>query len=325
MKIVYIYRQFTAGMFGIETPFHTVADELEHVDLIEYELGPRISLLRDVWRLRRLNADVYHVTGDVNYLAIFLPRKKTVLTVHDIGHFLFDLHGLRRWLYKWLWLKWPMRTSAVVTVVSKATADTIVKHLGIEPDRLKVIENCHDPLFRNVPCRFNKTYPVILQVGTYPHKNVPRLIAAIRGIPCKLVLIGKLDEPTRKQLAESGTDFENRINLTNEEIAQAYADCDIVTFLSTGEGFGMPIIEAQASGRPLITADIPPMSVVAGDGACKVSALDIAQIRAGILKIIGDDEYRTQIVKAGIRNAARFSPQNVSAMYFTIYKCLNAL
>ena len=87
----------------------------------------------------------------------------------------------------------------------------------------------------------------------------------------------------------------------------------------------MPIIEAQASGRPLITADIPPMSEVAGEGACKVSPLDIEQIRAGILKIIGDDEYRAQIVKAGISNAARFSPQTISALYFTIYKCLNAL
>ena len=90
-----------------------------------------------------------------------------------------------------------MRTSSAVTAVSKATADNIVKHLGIESDRLEVIENCYSPLFRNVPRRFNWSCPVILQVGTKHYKNVPRLIDAIRGIPCKLVLIGKLDQPAR--------------------------------------------------------------------------------------------------------------------------------
>lgn len=291
-----------------------------HIELIEYEAGPRRQMLVDAWRLRKMHADIYHVTGDINYMVFLLPWQKTVLTVHDIGHFLFGLHGIKRWLYKWFWLIGPIHAAGAVTSVSKTTEDNIVEHLCIARRRINTINNCYSPRFRNVFRAFNTECPIILQVGTKPYKNVPRLIAALRGIPCKLILIGELDEATRQQLAECGTCYENRVNLTHDEIAQTYANCDIVTFVSIGEGFGLPIIEAQASGRPLITANIPPMSEVAGEGACKVSPLDINEIRNGILKIINDETYRKQIVKFGIRNAARFSPRAIGGQYLTLYR-----
>lgn len=321
MKVVHIHRQFKPGAFSLEELFRTVAAELcKDIEVIEYEAGPRKSILRDAWRLRKMNADIYHVTGDITYMALLLPWRKSVLTIPDIGHFLFSLHGLKRWIYKWLWLVWPIRTARAVTSISKATEDNMVEHLDIARSHITTIDCCHSPLFRYVPRPFNSECPVILQVGTKPYKNVPRLIAALRGIPCKLVLIGQLDEPTRQQLAECGTDYENRINLTHEQIAQAYVDCDIVSFVSIGEGFGVPIIEAQASGRPLITANIPPMSEVAGNGACQVSPLNVSEIRDGILRIIGDADYRRQIMEAGLRNAARYSPQTISGQYLAFYE-----
>ena len=145
----------------------------------------------------------------------------------------------------------------------------------------------------------------------------------MRGITCKLVLIGKLDEPTRQQLIECGTDYENRTNLTHEQIAQAYIDCDIVSFVTLSEGFGVPIIEAHASGRPLITSNLSPMREVAGDGACLVDPSEVSQIREGILRIIEDSDYRDQLVEKGLRNAVRFSPATISGQYLDLYRCLN--
>jgi glycosyltransferase involved in cell wall biosynthesis len=320
LKVVHIHRRFKAGAYSIEELFHTVAAELrKDNEVIEYEAGPRKAILQDGWRLRRMNADIYHVTGDIHYMVFLLPWHKTVLTVHDVGHFLYGLHGFKRWLYKWLWLAWPMRAACAVTAVSRATEDNIVSHIRIPRSHVMTIENCHNRLFGHVPRPFNKEYPTILQVGTKPYKNVPRLIAALRGIPCKLVLIGALDQPILQKLAECEIHYENRFNLTREELVQAYIDCDIVSFVSIEEGFGVPIIEAQASGRPLITANIPPMSEVACEGACQVPPLDVGAIRAGILKIIRDDDYRTKIVEAGIHNAARFSPQAISRKYLALY------
>lgn len=326
MKIVFIYRKSSPGAFSIEQLFNVIAAELKHkINVIEFEVGPRTSLIRDVWRLRKMNADIYHITGDINFMALMLPWRKIVLTVHDIGHFLFGLRGIKRWLYKWLWLLLPIRTARVVTTVSKATEDNIVEHLGFPRSKLITIDNCHSPRFSYESRLFNKEYPVILQVGTKQYKNVPRLIEALRGVPCKLVLIGRLDEPIRKQLTKCGTDYENRVNLTSEQIAQAYIESDIVSFVSIGEGFGVPIIEAQASGRPLITANIPPMSNVAAEGACQVSPFEVSEIREGILKIIHDDNYRDRIVQAGIQNASRFSPQVISDQYLDLYKRMREL
>jgi glycosyltransferase involved in cell wall biosynthesis len=326
LKVVYIYRQFRLGVFSIEELFHAIAaEQRKAIEVIEYETGPRVSILKDLWFLWRMNADVYHVTGDINYIVLLLPWRKTVLTVTDIGNFLFGLRGIKRWIYKMLWLRWPMSIARAVTSISKATEDNVVEHLGVDRSRVITIDCCYSPLFQYVPHSFNREYPTVLQVGTKPYKNVPRIIDALRGIKCRLVLIGQLDEPIRKQLDECGIDYENRVNLTHQQVFQAYVDCDIVTFVSIGEGFGVPIIEAQAAGRPLITANIPPMNEVAGNGACKVSPLDISEIREGIQRIIRDEEYRNQIVESGLKNATNFSPQAIAAQYRALYKRMSTL
>lgn len=321
LRVVLIYRKQYAGAYSLEELFHTIAGELhKHIAVIEYEVGPRWNILADVWRLRAMHADIYHVTGDITYVALFLPSMKTVLTVPDIGHYLFGLKGFKRWIYKWLWLLLPIRASHTVTAISGETQDNIVRHLGILRDRINIIECCYSALYKPVHRPFNTACPVILQIGTKPYKNVPRLVEALRGIRCRLVLIGHLDDALRQKLIECDTDYVNRIDLTHEEIYRQYIECDIVSFVSIGEGFGVPIIEAQASGRPLITANVPPMSVVAGDAACLVDPLEVSQIREGILRIITDPGYRDKLVERGLRNVTRYSPTAISVQYLDLYR-----
>lgn len=321
MKIVLIYRRPAAGAYSIEAIFHSVAAELRKgSEVIEYQAGARWELPLDVWRLRQMNADVYHLTGDINYLSLFLPHRKTVLTVHDIGHYLFGLSGVKRWTYKLLWLLWPIRRVRAVTTVSKETNDNIRKHLSVNGAHIETIENCHSALFKPSSRPFNSDCPVILQVGTKPYKNVPRLIEALRGIKCRLVLVGEVDEALRRLIRENGVESVNHVNLSHEEIARQYAACDIVSFVSLGEGFGVPIIEAQACGRPLITAAASPMREVAGEGACLADPLDASQIRAGIVRIIEDPQYRDQLVASGLRNIERYSPAGISNRYLDLYR-----
>lgn len=321
MKIVYIYRQPRPGAYSIENLFHTVAEELRRQGemVIDYELGPRSQLWADIRALRQLKADSYHVTGDVNYLVLFLPWHKTVLTVHDIGHYLFGLKGWRRQVYKWVWLVLPMRLARRATAVSATTRDHIVEYLGIPAERITVVDNCYHPMYRPTPKMFNTGCPRILQVGTKPYKNVPRLIRALQGIPCQLVLIGELDTEITTALAETGVAYENQVGISQEALFQHYVEADMVAFVSIGEGFGLPIIEAQAMARPLITANIPPMSVAAGPGACLADPLDVESIRASILRLIMDETYRQQVVADGLKNVARYSPAEIAEAYLNQY------
>lgn len=319
--VVHIHRQPRVGAYSIENVFNTVANELRNqgLSVIDYQLGSRRRLLLDILALRRLKADVYHVTGDVNYIVQFLPRGKVVLTVHDIGHYLTGLSGWRRQVYRWFWLLLPLHFASRITAVSESTRDNLIKHMGRESAEINVIENCYNPIFHPVIKSFNDVCPRILQVGTSPYKNVPRLIRALRSIACQLVLIGPIDNEIQSAIVETGVIVENYVGISDKELHQEYAKADIVAFVSIGEGFGVPIIEAQAMGRPLLTANIPPMSVAAGEGASLADPLSVSAIRLGILRLIQDAIYRDQVVEAGIRNVAAYSPYVVAQKYMKVY------
>ena len=213
MKVVLIYRPRRLGGHSIEELFRTVMKELrKHVEVLEYETGSRWCVLLDAWKLRRLQADIYHVTGDINYLVLLLPWRKVVLTIHDLGHYLFKLRGLRRWIYKWLWLALPIRVAAAVTAVSNSTRDSIVRHLGLTEEQVDVIMNCFSLSFKPKARVFNTACPTILQVGTQPYKNVLRLVEALRGINCRLSLLGPLDSELEEKLKKYETKYENLLS-----------------------------------------------------------------------------------------------------------------
>jgi glycosyltransferase involved in cell wall biosynthesis len=323
MKLVLVFRKQRSDAFSIEELFRTIACELrKQIEVIEYELGERSDFFQDLRELWALKADIYHVTGDVNYLVPMLPRGRTVLTVHDIGHYLVGLSGIKRLIYKWLWLVWPINTAAAVTCVSEETQRNICEHLKVPSERLVVIQNCYSTLFQPVSKVFNSARPTILQVGTKSYKNVNRLARSLKGISCRLVLIGKIDLELAAALSDAKIDHVNHVNLTHKELVREYIACDLVTFVSIGEGFGVPIIEAQAVGRPLVTSDVSPLREVAGPGACLVAPLSEESICAGIRHVIDDPIYRADLVARGLVNAQRFSASSVAERYMAVYKRL---
>jgi glycosyltransferase involved in cell wall biosynthesis len=322
MKIVFIYRHPRPGAFSVENLFNTIATALRAQGeiVIEYEMRPRSRILADILVLRQLQADIYHITGDVNYAALLLPKSRTVLTIHDIGHYLFGLKGWRRWLYKWLWFVLPVRCVAVVTAVSEATRQHLVGYLGVAERRVKAIDNCYASLFRPTHKPYDARCPRILQVGTKPYKNVPRLIEALDGLPCHLVLVGALDTEILAALNRAAVPYENLVALSQDDLLRQYREADLVTFVSVGEGFGLPIIEAQVMGKPLITSNVEPMSSVAGDGACVVDPTSVQSIRAGLKRLLQDQAYRQMVAAAGLKNAERYSPEAIAAKYGQLYR-----
>ncbi len=115
-----------------------------------------------------------------------------------------------------------------------------------------------------------------------------------------------------QQLKASGISYSYRTNLSESEILAAYHQADIVSLVSTYEGFGLPIIEAQAIGRAVIAGNVASMPEVAGEGACLVDPHDVTAIRSGILRIINEPGYRNAIVEQGFQNVKRFDPQLIA-------------
>ena len=110
--------------------------------------------------------------------------------------------------------------------------------------------------------------------------------------------------------------------LTDEELVEAYRRCDMVVFASLYEGFGLPILEAQAMGRPVITSNFGAMREAAGDGALLVDPYSVEEIRAAILRLKNEPGLREELVRKGRENAERFRGAAVAERYAEIYRRL---
>jgi glycosyltransferase involved in cell wall biosynthesis len=276
----------------------------------------RISDAFAAWRAR---GEVNHVLGDVHYLAWFLPRKRTVLTVLDCVS-LENMRGPRRWLFWLLWYWLPLQRVARVTVISEFTKTALQRWVNYPDDKIDIIPPPLSPEFTLAPVDPSSERCRLLQIGTSANKNVRRVVDAIAELPVTLVIVGSLREDEIAHLERLQIDYVNRVGLDRESLLEEYRRASIVVFASTYEGFGMPIIEAQAIGRPVITSNCSAMPEAAGGAACFVDPLDSADIRRGVQRVMDDPEYVQDLVKRGLKNASRFAPELVAEAYAKVYR-----
>ena len=207
----------------------------------------------------------------------------------------------------------------MLTVVSDETKRNLLNLLKCNPEKIKVIYNPVSYEFIHHPYIFNTNNPNILHIGTNPNKNLLNHIKALNGLTCTLIIIGKISSSDLKVLENSGTNFQIFHNLSNAELVKKYIECDLLLFSSLFEGFGLPIIEAQSVGRPVITSNISSMPEVSGNAAHLVNPFDPKSIRSGIDKIIGNNNYREELISKGLENASRFQCQIISKQYSDLY------
>jgi glycosyltransferase involved in cell wall biosynthesis len=326
IRITYLQRKTrSVGNYSLEFIFADVRNRLQNqieakTVYCKYESSGLFKRAYNVFQaFRNQGKQITHVTGDVNYIGALLTKRKTIHTVLDCV-FLKNTSGLKYKILKYFWMDLPIRKSQFVTAISESTKTEILKYTNCDSNKIVVIPVAISNRYQPYAKETISDKPVILQLGTAPNKNIDILIEAIKDIDCKLIIVGAHHQQYENLLKEHKIDYQYLQGLSDGEILNLYQQCDIVSLVSTYEGFGMPILEGQAVGRVVITANLFSMPEVGGNGAHYVDPYNVVEIKEGIQKLIADENYRNTLIQNGFENVKRFDAQHIANQYLELYK-----
>ncbi|MEJ2750076.1 MAG: glycosyltransferase family 1 protein [Anaerolineae bacterium] len=308
---------------------------------------PRLwTHVRLAWELKRRLPDVFFTPAHV---IPYTFRGPSVATVHDLGyHYFPEAHPPRQLAYLRWSTRYNGRASRRVIADSEATKNDLIRFDEIGPDKIDVVYPGIDPALRPLTDRgqitavlrkYGITPPYLLFLSTLqPRKNLVRLIRAYAAadVPHQLVLAGKqgwLAEPIMAEINNQQAAINNQQPTASHQLPQiitpGFIDDDDKAALLSGatallypslyEGFGFPVLEAQACGAPVLCANTSSLPEVAGEAALLVNPEDTAAITAGIKRLVSDPLLRLELTPAGLENVRRFTWEE------TAVQALNAL
>ena len=322
MQITYFYREPRKTGLSIEGIFKLVKDCLKgKVDIREFYCDLTTSRLQNTLRAGKFASEINHITGDVNFLALGLRGRKNILTVHDLGHYdtLRKRGFIQHLIYRLFWFHYPLKYINIVTVISEFTKGKLMEYFNFPEERIRVIYDPVKPVFQFSRKEKIGKVPRIMQIGTGAHKNLGNLIEAVKGANIHLDIVAWVDDAIIEKLDDNHISYSIYNGLTDEELYERYMECDLLYFASFYEGFGMPIIEAQAVGRPVITSNMGAMREVAGDSAYLVDPNSVADIKQAIFETIDSRSLYDELVSKGRENIVRFGCDKIAADYLLVY------
>jgi glycosyltransferase involved in cell wall biosynthesis len=277
-------------------------------------LSGGVQELRMAWTLpralHRLGASLVHT----QYAVPLRCPCPAVVTIHDLS-FERGLMGRRdRILFEHV-VPRAARAAARILTVSERTKRDIVELYGVPPQKIVVTPNGVDPAFgpRADGAREEAREPFVLAVGAIQErKNQRAALAAARGAGLELVVVGPTkDEHVAAELRTAGARLEGYV--PTERLADLYRGAACLVQASRHEGFGLPVVEAMASGTPVVTVADPALVEVAGDAAIVVAEDGLAE---GIRRALAE---RDRLAAAGLERARAFSWEATARATVDVY------
>ena len=308
-----------AAAAGLRLTAVTRHPELVPTGIEAVELQARSQELRMAWMLprllRRLGADLVHT----HYAIPLRAPCPAVVTIHDVS---FDDPALMpfrdRLVFRTI-VPRSARVAARVLTVSERTKRDLVARYGLPPEKVVVTPNGVDPIFHAAPvvgAASNSLLqpPYALVVGAIQErKNQRAALAAAREAGLELVVVGPTkDEAVADELRRGGARLEGYVS--DDRLAQLYRGAACLVQPSLHEGFGLPVVEAMASGTPVVALPDPAVVEVAGDAAVVVEEASLAD---GIRTALAD---RDRLVAAGLARAATFSWDESAEATVRVYR-----
>jgi glycosyltransferase involved in cell wall biosynthesis len=290
-----------------------------------YSVREQLSVPID---LRREHVDLFHAP---HYVLPPLTRCRSVVTIHDCIHLRFPQYLPNRVAYAYargsLWVA-THRSDRVLTV-SEASKRDILRYFRIPDQKIDVIYNAIDERFGQAPRpeeiervreRYQLDGPFVLYAGNIkPHKNLERLIEAFHSLRrdgefenVRLLIIGdEISKYATLRRAVHRHKLHKYVRffgfVPDETLACLYRLASLFVFPSLYEGFGLPPLEAMASGTPVVTSNVSSLPEVVGDAALLIDPYEPESIADAMRRVLSDPALRDSLRERGFARAREFS------------------
>jgi len=301
--------------------------------------------LRHFWTQARLSLEMLIKPPDVLFVPAhaipLIHPKRTVTTIHDVGFLQYpqcyaskELSSLR------FSTAYAMRHASSIITISEFSKQEILANYTIDPGRLHVIGlGCDQDQYypRDIKevlptlKKYQVSLPYIISVGRIDtRKNTSAVIETFEqmrksGYLGSLVLVGPLGFGSREVLAniEQSPVKDHIIHvgwISEQDKIALICGAEAMVFLSKYEGFGLPVIEAQSCGIPVVCSRAGALPEVAGDAALYCDAQDKEQCSQTVLQALSDTAMRSRLCDAGFANAARYSWRTVAEKVISVLR-----
>lgn len=291
------------------------------------------------FKLKKLKVDLLH---SPHYTMPYMKFAKNVVTFHDMNFFIIpEMHTFakRKLVNLYIWL--TLRMANGIIAVSKVVAEDTKRIFKVKNKDIFVAELGVDkPFFEDSDAdeEILKSYGIngeyFLYVGTIePRKNLVRVFTAYNNLPeeiknrYKFVVCGSkgwMYDDVFKYVENNG--LKDRVIFTgpvsHTHLPSVYKGAKLFIYASLYEGFGIPVLEAMASGIPCITSNISNMNEVAGDACYKINPYEEKQIRDAIIELLENDKLYNELKIRGIKRAQSYTWSECARKTLEAYKSL---
>lgn len=303
---------------------------------IDFEL-PKNWTVRGLWAPRfwtqiGLSLEMLFHTPDVLFVPAhtvpLIHPKKTVVTIHGLEYeFCKEAYSFWERVYMHYSIRFSCRVASTVICVSENTKRDVMSFYGVLEEKIRVVSEGYErqPTINNQQSVEKSEKQYLLFIGRLEErKNVARMIKAFEilkeryQIPHELILVGKPGYGyARIKQHRASSKYQSAIiekgYVTEEEKWELLKSADIFLFPTLYEGFGIPVLEAQSVGVPVVTSNTSSLPEVAGDGAVFVDPASVESIAEGVQKLLSDEGVRNGIISKGRENIKRFSWEGCAA------------
>ena len=312
------------------------------------ELIPGVEVISsEVTHLPR-NVDLIHFPYfDPFFLTLpFFRGKKSIVTIHDLIPIKYAQHFPRgiKGEIKWQIQRFIARQTDAIITDSRASAEDIVTFIGIEKTKIFRIPLAPSPQFlkskdkssyEHIREKYHLPNKFVLYVGDMNwNKNVSHIIEAITEVKVPLVIVSKSFverhdtsyNPWKESLLEAQMLAKNNQlihkigHIPQEELIGLYKLAACLVFPSFYEGFGLPVVEAFATGCPVVSSSGGSLAEIVGDAAYIVDPAEVKTIVEGIKEILTNAELKRQLVSKGYKQVKKFTWSKTAAETANVYK-----